>query len=87
MRRSGAGFFPRVKFDDHPKARHSSQKFPTSIWAQTPLLLHLPAGTKVKLGCDDFRGVRSYRMRVGQKPFNALVEEINPILLIRDRSD
>ncbi len=57
-------------------AGYTSQKLAlTSVWAQMPLLLQLPAGTKVKLGCDDFRGVRSYRMRVGQKLFNTLIEE------------
>ncbi len=48
----------------------------TSVWSQMPLLLQLPAGTKLRLGCDDFRGVRSHRMRVGQKPFNTLIQEV-----------
>jgi len=57
-------------------AGYTSQKLAlTSVWPQMPLLLQLPLGTKLRLGCDDFRGVRSYKMRVGQKPFNTLLDE------------
>jgi xanthine dehydrogenase iron-sulfur cluster and FAD-binding subunit A len=30
------------------------------------------------LGCDDFRGVRSYRMRTGQKSFTAFLNDASP---------
>jgi hypothetical protein len=57
-------------------AGYTAQKLAlTSVWGQMPLLLQLPAGTKLRLGCDDFRGVRSYKLRVGQKPFTTLLQE------------
>lgn len=58
-------------------AGYTAQKLAlTSVWSQMPLVLQLPAGTKLRLGCDDFRGVRSYKLRVGQKPLTALLEDV-----------
>jgi hypothetical protein len=60
-------------------AGYTAQKLAlTTVWPQMPLLLQLQVGTKLRLGCDDFRGVRSYRMRIGQKPFTSFLEDPAP---------
>lgn len=51
----------------------------TAVWSQMPLLLQLPPGTRVRLGCDDSRGIRSYRMRIGQKPLAVFLNELPEI--------